>query len=69
MHVILKLLEQNAGISFMYQMAAQKRIQQNILRSIPLKGLPVQHELSLVWKRGSQYSKEYKNLCQDFSKE
>lgn len=69
MHVILKLLERDAGISFMYQMAASKGIQQGILCSIPLRGLPVQHELSLVWKRGSQYSKEYKALCQDFSKE
>lgn len=66
MQVILELLEQDVGISFLYRMAAGGRLERGTLREIPLRDLPVQHDFALVWERGSHYAPEYRALCRDF---
>lgn len=65
MQVILELLEQDMGVSFLYRMAAQQLLDRGTLREIPLEGLPVQHDFALVWERGSRYAPEYQMLCRE----
>ena len=65
MQVILELLAQDIGVSFLYRMAARRLLAEGKLREIPLEGLPVQHDFTLVWERGSRYTTEYQALCRD----
>lgn len=65
MQVILELLGQDVGVSFLYRMAARRLLDEGKLREIPLEELPVQHDFALVWERGSRYSAEYRALCRD----
>jgi DNA-binding transcriptional LysR family regulator len=65
MQVILELLAQDVGIGFLYRMAAQDLLAEGRLRELPLEGLPVQHDFSLVWERGSRYAPEYQALCRE----
>lgn len=65
MQVILELLTQDIGVSFLYRMAARRLLAEGKLREIPLEGLPVQHDFTLVWERGSRYAAEYQTLCRN----
>lgn len=63
MQPILQLLEQDAGISFLYESVAQERIRGGVLRELPLRDFRVVHDMALVWERGSAFAADYQTLC------
>lgn len=65
-HMILRLLEDNCGISFVYEMVAGKGIREHKLREFVVPGFDVRHELNFIWKKGSIYKDYYLDLLQDF---
>lgn len=65
-HMILRLLEHNCGISFMYEMVAKKAIEEQRLREFAVPGFDMRHELNFIWKKGSIYQEYYRSLLQDF---
>lgn len=65
-HMILRLLEDNCGISFVYEIVARKAISERRLREFSVPGFDMRHELNFIWKKGSIYREYYLALLQDF---
>lgn len=63
MEAILQLLKRDVGISFLYEAVAQQGIQTGALRELPLRDFQVEHDIALIWERGSVFAGEYRNLC------
>jgi len=68
MQAILQLLERDVGISFLYEAVARKGIQSCTLREIPLRDFQVEHDIALIWERGSVFAGEYQDLCRQLLK-
>ncbi len=56
MHILIRLLEQDMGISFLYRIAAREGLSSGVLREIPLSDFALQHDFSFVWDAGSIYA-------------
>lgn len=66
MPAILDMLEEDAGISFMYYAAARQGIENGALREIRLEDFIAEHEFAFIWERGSVYAEEYREICRLF---
>ena len=62
MNVILKMVEADLGITFLYQKAAETGLKENRLQKIALEDFSVSHDFSLIWKKGSLFSEEYREI-------
>lgn len=60
MYAIVHLLENNMGISFMYEAAAKTGIRHGRLREIPLENYLVSHDISMIWSAGSAFRDQYR---------
>lgn len=65
-HMILRLLEDNYGISFVYEMVARKALDEHRLKEFVVPGFDMRHELNFIWKKGSIYREYYLELLEDF---
>lgn len=61
--LIVNLLREDCGISFLYKAAVEKEIQSGILKEIELKDFNMEHNFTFIWNKGSVFSDEYKNVC------
>lgn len=61
-HVIKQLLENNCGISFLYEIAVQKEIQEGLLRKIEIPNFPLYHEFNYIWRKNSVFKEYYQSL-------
>lgn len=66
MQAILQLLERDVGISFLYEAVARQGIRSGALREIPLRDFQVEHDIALIWERGSVFAGEYQDLCRQW---
>ena len=62
MHAILQMLEEDAGISFLYKAAAETLIQKGILQEISLQDFEVKHDFAFIWEKGSSYKEMYEKV-------
>ena len=65
MQAILQLLERDVGISFLYEAVARQGIRTGALQEIPLRDFQVEHDITLIWERGSVFAGEYQNFCRE----
>ncbi len=61
-HIIKHLLENNCGISFLYEIAVKKELEANTLRSIELPDFPLYHEFNFIWRKNSVFKEYYHSL-------
>lgn len=61
-HVIKHLLENNCGISFMYEIAVRKELQKGTLRKVELPDFPLYHEFNYIWRKNSVFKEYYQTL-------
>lgn len=61
-HVIKHLLENNCGISFMYETAVRKELQAGTLRSVGIPDFPLHHEFNFIWRKNSVFKEYYQSL-------
>ena len=67
---ILSLVANNCGISFMYKIAAESYINNNLVSPINIKGLPMKREFNFVWLKNSRFASlynEFFKICRDFN--
>ena len=69
MHAILQMLEEDAGISFLYKAAAETLIQKGILQEISLQDFEVKHDFAFIWEKGSFYREMYGKVFKELMKE
>ena len=62
LQVMKYLIREGRGITFLYEAAVRQEIEQGILREIRLKDFSVEHDFYFVWRKGSIYGSEYKEI-------
>lgn len=60
--VILKLLERNLGIGFLYRSVVEKEIQSGRLVPIEIPDCRISHEFNFIWRKSSIFSDRYRSL-------
>jgi DNA-binding transcriptional LysR family regulator len=63
MHTLIRLLEKDMGISFLYRIAALEGLRNGTLREIPLSDFRLRHDFTFVWDKHSIYAEEIKALA------
>lgn len=61
-HVIKKLVEENCGISFLYEIAVKKELEEGRIRSVPVAGSELSHEFNFIWRKNSVFRSYYQSL-------
>lgn len=62
LQVMKYLIREGRGITFLYEAAVRQELEQGILREIRLKDFSVEHDFYFVWRKGSIYGSEYKEI-------
>lgn len=65
MHVILQLLEKDAGITFLYRTAVEEGIKEGGLRELELRDFQMEHDFAFIWNKGSIYADTYRMICRE----
>lgn len=60
--VMKYLIREGRGITFLYEAAVRQELEQGILREIRLKDFSVEHDFYFVWRKGSIFGLEYKEI-------
>lgn len=60
--IIKVLVAEGLGISFLYEAAIQRQVAENTLGIIPLKGKPIEHDISFIRLKESAFEREFANL-------
>lgn len=61
---IKALIEEGCGITFLYEQAVRKELEEGRLVQILLEDFHVTHDFTFIWRRGSIFSDYYQNLFQ-----
>ena len=64
MTAIKALVEYGCGITFLYEAAVKKELENGILREIKLKDFQVFHDFAFIWNKGSVFSENYRKICE-----
>ena len=67
MQTIKELTKAGCGITFLYEAAVRRELEEGSLRQITLQDFPVTHEFAFIWRRGSIYADWYRELFRRFS--
>jgi DNA-binding transcriptional LysR family regulator len=61
-NVIKQMLENNYGISFIYEIAVEKELSKGILKQIHIPNFTLSHEFNFIWRKNSIFQDYYKEL-------
>lgn len=64
-NAIKHLVENNMGITFLYEIAAQDELKKGLLKKIEIDDLQKNHNFYFIWRKGSLFSEFYKNLAKN----
>lgn len=63
MNAIKLLVETRCGITFLYEPAVKKELEQGNIREIKLKDFHIIHDFEFIWNKGSAFSDDYCEIC------
>lgn len=63
MNAIKSLVEAGCGITFLYEAAVKKELENNVLQEISLKDFHMLHDFEFIWNKGSAFSAHYREIC------
>ncbi|KRL66833.1 LysR family transcriptional regulator [Companilactobacillus versmoldensis] len=63
--VIVQLLEENRGISFIYRSLVEEKLRQGKLKRLDLQGFQILHPINLVFLKNSYFAATYENIVKD----
>ena len=66
MSAIKMMVVGGCGISFLYETAAEKEIEEGSLAKLDVEGFPVYHDFTFVWRKNSIFGGQYKDLLVRF---
>lgn len=58
-HTIVKLVEADCGIAFLYKSAVRDELERGRIKEIQLDDFKVSHDFTFIWNKNSVFSKEY----------
>ena len=62
LNLIKSLVCAGAGISFFYQPVVQQELEDGKLREIPLEDCSIYHDFTFLWRRGSLFAADYREI-------
>lgn len=62
LNLIKSLVCAGAGISFFYQPVVQRELEAGQLREIPLEDCSIYHDFTFLWRRGSLFAADYREI-------
>ena len=65
MHVILQLLEKDAGVTFLYRTAGEEGIEDGRIRELQLRDFQMEHDFAFIWNKGSIYADVYREISRE----
>lgn len=65
MNTIKELVLRNCGISFMYEQAVAKELEEGTLEKINVKGWSIKHEMCAIWKQDNLFADYYEKLLKE----
>lgn len=65
LNIIKTLVEQDYGISFLYESAVQAECKRGTLRKIELSDDPIEHDFTFIWLKGSVFANEFRTLVKE----
>ncbi|WP_099468715.1 LysR family transcriptional regulator [Konateibacter massiliensis] len=63
MNAIKLLVESGCGITFLYEAAVRKELENGIIKEIKLKDFHMIHDFKFIWNKGSVFSDNYREIC------
>lgn len=63
MHSLVGLLEQDCGITFLYEAAVRELLHQGVVEIIPIAGFQMHHEFTFIWDKNSCFAHEFRDIC------
>lgn len=57
------------GVSFLYRMAVEDELSAGELVDVTPADLPIEHDMSLVWQRGSLFAPRYRELLAEWARD
>lgn len=62
MNAIKSIVMGDGGISFLYEAAVKRELDEGSLVELPIEGFPKYHDFTFIWRKNSIFSWEYKEL-------
>lgn len=62
LNLIKSLVCAGAGISFFYQPVVRRELESGQLREIPLEDCSIYHDFTFLWRRGSLFAADYREI-------
>lgn len=60
--VLKELTKDGCGVTFLYEAAVRKELEEGSLREIPLQGFQIQHDFSFLWRKNSLFADHYREI-------
>ncbi|WP_249029836.1 LysR family transcriptional regulator [Tannockella kyphosi] len=66
---IIRFVQSNCGISFVYRKTIEKELKSKTIKEIPIKDFPIEHNISLVWRKNSVFAPTYQTIFKELKKD
>ena len=66
---ILRLVEEDCGISFVYRKAVEKELEKGNIQEIPMQDMHLMHDITFLWRKNSIFANEYRHVFEELVKE
>ena len=63
MHLVIRLLSYDCGITFLYKSAVEKELSSGSLRELRLDDFSIRHDFTFIWQKNSIFSEEIRRKC------
>lgn len=64
-HVIKELVKADCGITFLYRRAVERELAEGSILQVPLKDFQVSHEFNFIWRKGSIFAQEFREIFEE----
>jgi DNA-binding transcriptional LysR family regulator len=61
-HVVKKLVENNCGITFLYEIAVRKELEEGKIRVVDVPEFNLYHEFNFIWRKNSVFRDYYQEI-------
>lgn len=65
---ILRFVEENCGISFVYKKAVEKELKEGKIQEIPMQDMHLMHDITFLWRKNSIFADEYRRIFDELVK-
>lgn len=63
MNAIKSLVEAGSGITFLYEAAVHRELEEESFQEIKLEDFQISHDFAFIWNKGSIFSESYQKIC------